>query len=65
VDQWRGEGITVNVPNPAERIRQASLNPRQLQRQNDLCAAFAASGDLAVTGSTLTNVNGFQAVIIG
>jgi hypothetical protein len=31
---------------------------------NDPCVTFAAFGDLAVTGPTLTNVNGLQEVII-
>jgi len=52
-------------PDTVERIRQAGLDPFQLQRQNDAYSAFEASGDLVVTGPTLTNVNDFRAVVIG
>ncbi|QFU16090.1 glycerate kinase type-2 family protein [Microvirga thermotolerans] len=52
-------------PDTLARIRAAGLDPFQLQRQNDAYTAFAAAGDLVVTGPTLTNVNDFRAVIVG
>ncbi len=49
----------------AGRLRQLGLDGRQLLARNDSYSAFAALGDLFVTGPTGTNVNDFRAICIG
>ena len=46
------------------RLRDASLDPAALLRDNDAWTAFAALGDLFVPGPTGTNVNDFRAILI-
>jgi hydroxypyruvate reductase len=47
------------------RLRALGHDPRQLLGNNDSHSAFAALGDLLVTGPTGTNVNDFRAIRIG
>lgn len=49
----------------AGRLRQLGLDGRELLARNDSYSAFAALGDLFVTGQTGTNVNDFRAICIG
>lgn len=48
----------------ATRLRAAGIDPRDALARNDAWTAFAALGDLFVTGPTGTNVNDFRAVLI-
>lgn len=52
-------------PETLVRIRAAGLDPRASLEANDAWGAFAAAGDLLVTGPTYTNVNDFRAIAIG
>jgi hydroxypyruvate reductase len=63
------DGVGTNAgavcfPDTLTRVRDAGLDPIALLANNDSHAAFAASGDLVVTGPTLTNVNDFRALLI-
>jgi hydroxypyruvate reductase len=48
----------------AGRLRALGLDPARLLADNDAYTAFAALGDLFVTGPTGTNVNDFRAIIV-
>ncbi|KKC38283.1 hydroxypyruvate reductase [Devosia epidermidihirudinis] len=48
----------------ATRLRHAGIDPQAALANNDAYSAFAAIGDLLVTGPTGTNVNDFRAIII-
>lgn len=48
----------------AARMRAAGIDPRAALAANDAHTAFAAIGDLVVTGPTGTNVNDFRAIIV-
>lgn len=46
------------------RMRAAGIDPKQARCNHDAWTAFAAIGDLLVTGETGTNVNDFRAILI-
>ena len=46
------------------RLLDAGLSPKALLASNDAYTAFAALGDLIVTGPTRTNVNDFRAILM-
>jgi len=48
----------------ATRMRAAGIDPLQALATNDAYSAFAAIGDLLVTGPTGTNVNDFRAILV-
>jgi glycerate 2-kinase len=48
----------------ARRMREAGIDPQAALANNDAYGAFAAIGDLFVTGPTGTNVNDFRAILI-
>jgi len=48
----------------AARLRAAGIDPRDALARNDAWSAFAAIGDLFVTGPTGTNVNDFRAIVV-
>ncbi|MEO5807533.1 glycerate kinase [Devosia sp.] len=48
----------------ATRMRKAGIDPLTALGNNDAYSAFAAIGDLLITGPTGTNVNDFRAIII-
>jgi hydroxypyruvate reductase len=48
----------------ATRLRKAGIDPLAALANNDAYSAFAAIGDLLVTGPTGTNVNDFRAILI-
>lgn len=48
----------------AARMRKAGIDPQALLAGNDAWTAFAAIGDLVVTGPTGTNVNDFRAILV-
>ena len=48
----------------ARRMRAAGIDPQAALADNDAYTAFAAIGDLFVTGPTGTNVNDFRAILV-
>ena len=48
----------------ATRMRRAGIDPLAALAGNDAYSAFAAIGDLVVTGPTGTNVNDFRAIVV-
>jgi hydroxypyruvate reductase len=48
----------------ATRLRKAGIDPLGALANNDAYSAFAAIGDLLVTGPTGTNVNDFRAILV-
>lgn len=48
----------------AARLRAAGIDPQAALAANDAYSAFAAIGDLFVTGPTGTNVNDFRAIVV-
>jgi len=48
----------------AQRLRAAGIDPLAALSNNDAYGAFAAIGDLFVTGPTGTNVNDFRAIVV-
>lgn len=48
----------------AARMRAAGADPRAMLMRNDAWSAFAAAGDLFVTGPTGTNVNDLRAMLV-
>lgn len=46
------------------RMRAAGIDPGRALREHDAWSAFAAIGDLLVTGETGTNVNDFRAILV-
>ena len=48
----------------ATRLRKAGIDPLAALADNDAYSAFAAIGDLLVTGPTGTNVNDFRAILV-
>ena len=51
-------------PDTLTRAARAGLDLAKLLADNDAYAAFAALGDLIVTGPTRTNVNDFRAILV-
>ncbi len=51
-------------PNTLQRARRACLDPLKVLDGNDAFTLFEKTGDLVVTGPTLTNVNDFRAVVV-
>lgn len=54
----------VITPDTLNRMREAGVDPRQSLVSHDSYTAFKATGDLVVTGPTLTNVNDIRAILI-
>ena len=52
------------TPDTLARLKAAGLDAVAMLAANDAYSAFAAVGDLVVTGPTFTNVNDFRAVLI-
>lgn len=51
-------------PDTLERLRAAGIDPHAALEANDAGSAFAAIGDLLVTGPTFTNVNDLRLIVI-
>lgn len=51
-------------PATLRRARLAGLDPARALERNDSFTVFEKTGDLVVTGPTLTNVNDFRAIVI-
>ncbi|HTX56679.1 MAG TPA: glycerate kinase [Candidatus Acidoferrales bacterium] len=52
------------APGTLARMRKAGIDPQRALDRHDSYTAFAATGDLLVTGPTLTNVNALRAVAV-
>jgi hydroxypyruvate reductase len=52
------------LPDTPARAAAAGIDLRARLVDNDAFGAFAALGDLVVTGPTRTNVNDFRAILI-
>lgn len=64
IDGSEGNAGAVLTPDTLVRLLRANANPYEHLSRHDSYSAFAAIGDLIVTGPTLTNVNDFRAVLI-
>jgi len=64
IDGSEDNAGAVWLPDSLERSRQLSLDLSQCLARHDSYGAFAALGDLVVTGPTHTNVNDFRAILI-
>jgi hydroxypyruvate reductase len=51
-------------PDTMSRAAKAGVNLKERLADNDGYGAFAALGDLVITGPTLTNVNDFRAILV-
>jgi len=52
------------LPDTLERMRAAGIDPQSALNTNDSGSAFAAIGDLLITGPTLTNLNDLRLIVI-
>lgn len=52
-------------PDVLSRARDRGLDAQAMLANNDAYGFFEATGDLVMTGPTLTNVNDFRAIIVG
>jgi hydroxypyruvate reductase len=64
IDGTEDNAGAVVTPDTLARLKAAGLDPVALLAANDTYSAFAAIGDLVVTGPTFTNVNDIRAVLI-
>jgi len=49
---------------PFEKMKAQNLDPAAYLANNDATAFFAATGDLLLTGPTLTNVNDIRVILV-
>ncbi len=52
------------APDTLARLRAAGIDPQKALTNNDAGGAFAANGDLLITGPTFTNVNDLRLIVI-
>lgn len=52
------------TPDTLQRARAQGCDPRHYLRGHDSYSLFRATGDLIMTGPTLTNVNDIRAVLV-
>jgi hydroxypyruvate reductase len=64
IDGSEDNAGAVVTPDSLARARDAGLDYHALLATNDAYGIFSGTGDLVVTGPTLTNVNDFRAVLI-
>ncbi len=64
IDGTEDNAGAIITPDTLARAAAAGIDPQAMLAQNNAYDAFAALGDLVVTGPTLTNVNDFRAVLI-
>ena len=65
IDGTEDNAGAVIVPDTLARARALGLHAPALLADNDGYSFFAATGDLVMTGPTMTNVNDFRAILIG
>lgn len=64
IDGSEDNAGAVWLPDSLQRARERGLDLPQYLARHDTHAAFAALGDLVMTGPTQTNVNDFRAILI-
>ncbi|ALK08855.1 glycerate kinase type-2 family protein [Blastochloris viridis] len=64
IDGSEDNAGAVATPDTLARLKAAGRSPTAMLADNDAYSAFAAIGDLVVTGPTRTNVNDFRAVLV-
>ncbi|TWS96129.1 glycerate kinase [Reyranella sp. CPCC 100927] len=64
IDGSEDNAGAILTPSTLRRMRAAAIDPGDRLARNDSHAAFAAIGDLVVTGPTRTNVNDFRAILV-
>jgi len=64
IDGTEDNAGAIITPDTLARTAAAGIDARAMLDQNNAYEAFAALGDLVMTGPTLTNVNDFRAVLI-
>ncbi|BBF93288.1 glycerate kinase type-2 family protein [Blastochloris tepida] len=64
IDGSEDNAGAIAAPDTLARLVAAGCDPAALLADNDAYSAFAAIGDLVVTGPTHTNVNDFRAVLV-
>ncbi len=64
IDGTEDNAGAIVLPDTLARMRAAGVDPAAALSANDAYTAFAAVGDLVVTGPTRTNVNDFRAVLL-
>lgn len=64
IDGSEDNAGAVWLPDSLQRARERGLDLPQYLTRHDTHAAFAALGDLVITGPTQTNVNDFRAILI-
>jgi hydroxypyruvate reductase len=64
IDGTEDNAGAIITPDTLSRAAAAGIDASGMLAQNNAYEAFAALGDLVITGPTLTNVNDFRAVLI-
>lgn len=64
IDGSEDNAGAILLPDSLARLSALGLNAAERLADNDGYGAFAALGDLLVTGPTRTNVNDFRAILI-
>jgi hydroxypyruvate reductase len=64
IDGSEDNAGAIATPDTLARLVTAGCDPAAMLADNDAYSAFAAIGDLVVTGPTHTNVNDFRAVLV-
>jgi len=64
IDGTEDNAGAIATPDTLARARTLGIDLADKLAANDVYSAFAALGDLVVTGPTLTNVNDFRAILI-
>ena len=64
IDGSEDNAGAIVTPDTLARARAAGVDPAQALARNDAWSVFAATGQLVVTGPTLTNVNDFRAIVV-
>jgi hydroxypyruvate reductase len=65
IDGSEDNAGAIVTPDTLARARAAGIDPAQALARNDAWSVFNATGQLVVTGPTLTNVNDFRAIVVG
>lgn len=64
IDGMENNAGAIIGPDSLERARALGVDPVEMLERNDAYSFFDRTGDLVMTGATLTNVNDFRAILI-
>jgi glycerate 2-kinase len=64
IDGTEDAAGAIVAPDSLAKARARGLDPRAVLARHDSYSLFAATGDLVVTGPTLTNVNDIRAILV-